>query len=702
MALLYRMQRSRYWHSYDVQSGATTTQCSHHNLVLPTLFFLILIMLVVTLGACSFTMKVKTGMQAYEVKQYAVAARLFEQEYDALRNRQDQALVAYLTGESYLQLNDPASAAMWYRKAHDHGYGAEALERYASTLRQQERYDEAIGAYEELLAASPGNARIRSMITICRQAKDWKANPVADYSIEPIQLNTSAGEYCAVPLNQHHILFTSDRESKSSSGTYLWTGRAYSDLFLYNKLTKSVISFDNRINSADNDGNAALSPDGQLLVFTRCAADELYDAWCRLMVSRKQENGWGTPEPLPFCKPGINYGHPAFAANGVTLFFASNDPAGKGGHDIYFVQLQKDDTWSEPINAGPEINTIGNEMYPSVYRDTLFFSSDHHPGLGGLDIFKTWLMENNRWASPMNLKAPINSGADEFAFVIDTFTPVVEGVLLQGYFTTNRGGASRGDDIYAFTLHGQREVELEVPDPDEEADTPVIELPRPQLFLILQVAEPVFARPGDPNSDQTGTSPLPNGPVMVAADQNEVRQVTDGSGQLITGLEWDKNYQFTARYRDHLSASWEIDTRDIQIDSGRASITIRHTLLLQPIVRNTEIILRNIFYDLDQWTIREDARPALNELAAMLKANPGIRVQLSAHTDCRATDDYNRELSQKRAQSAMEYLISKGIAPERLVARGYGETMPAVDCICEQCTEEEHQANRRTTFMIID
>jgi peptidoglycan-associated lipoprotein len=191
-----------------------------------------------------------------------------------------------------------------------------------------------------------------------------------------------------------------------------------------------------------------------MIVFTRCYVDQEYDAWCKLMYSVLQGATWSEPIPFPFIREKVNYGHPAFAANGTTLFFSSDAPEGQGGHDLYFTQLTGEAEWTDPVNLGTLINTIGQEQYPTVYRDTLYFSSDHLAGLGGLDIFKTYLDTRNQWVSPINLRAPINSGGDDFGFVVDTFALPVDNVIMQGYFTSSRGGASRNDDIYSFTLNG--------------------------------------------------------------------------------------------------------------------------------------------------------------------------------------------------------------------------------------------------------
>jgi len=652
----------------------------------------------VLIESCAFTQKVKTGLQAYEVKQYALAAQLFQEEYAASRLPSDKPKLAFLAGESFSRLNDQPNASTWYATAVKDGYGAEASEKNADALKRQEKYVEAIAIYEDLLKASPGNASYRSSITVCKQAIDWLK--MEDWRIEVYrpELNTSAAEYSAQPIGYGKILFTSDRDSKHTTDTYLWTGRSFSDLYVWNRLTHKVEEFDDRINSAENEGTAILSPNGQMLVFTRCYVDQEYDAWCKLMMSVKRDDQWTIPIALSFQQEKSNYGQPAFAANGTTLFFSSDVTGGLGGHDLYFTQMDEHGAWGDPVNLGAMVNSTGEEEYPTVYKDTLYYSSDHFAGLGGLDIFKTYLDRNGKWVPPVNLRAPINSGGDDFGYVVDTFARSDKKIVATGYFTSSRGGPAQMDDIYGYIIHADTTTVINVP-----VDTAVTQKAiNYQLYLVIKVVEPVYQIKDDPNSPILDNKILPNGPVIITEGVTDQRITTDQFGELLLKLDWTKNYLFTARYRDHLAASVAINPAEVEKDPDHPTITLNRTLVLDPIFKNREIVLENIFYDYDQWIIREDAKPSLNKLSAILKTNPNIRIQLTSHTDCRGTDEYNLDLSQKRAQSAIDYLMSTGIQPKRLEAVGMGESSPAVNCVCESCTEEEHQKNRRTTFKIID
>jgi len=218
----------------------------------------------------------------------------------------------------------------------------------------------------------------------------------------------------------------------------------------------------------------------------------------------------------------------------------------------------------------------------------------------------------------------------------------------------------------------------------------------------LRVTAPVYEISNDPNSRVIGKKALPNGPVILADGQTDQRHVTDELGQILLILDSDKSYVITARYRDHFSSTDTIETFNLSKNPSNPITTINHIMTLNPIFKDKEIVLENIFYDYDEWFIRDDAKPSLNYLSNIMKSNPTIRIQLSSHTDCRGTDEYNLDLSQKRAQAAIEYLISTGIPERRLEAQGFGESRPSVTCECETCSEENHQKNRRTTFKVID
>ncbi|MGI9158503.1 MAG: OmpA family protein, partial [Saprospiraceae bacterium] len=354
--------------------------------------------------------------------------------------------------------------------------------------------------------------------------------------------------------------------------------------------------------------------------------------------------------------------------------------------------------WDTPRLLSRGINSNGNELFPYLDRDTLYFASDGLPGMGGLDIFRAVKMERNTWTQPVNLKTPVNSGSDDFGWILAA-RPVASTpgtVQMLGYFTSNRPGGPGGDDIYRF--------EQRVPLPAQvKPDTQPVQAPAAyKLLLEVFVLEKIFARPDDPNSPVLGRRPLDASTLVFDAKGQPQQQALGEDGRLQIELSANTDYVFRAEKAGYLTNSGRFSTKGIAQDPANPVQVFELEIVLDKIYRNVEVVLENIYYDYDKWDIRPDAEPTLNRLAEVLKQNPSVRIQLGSHTDCRGNDDYNQELSQRRAQSAVNYLIGRGIVPDRLRAVGYGETQPADSCPCARCTEAQHQANRRTTFKVLE
>jgi outer membrane protein OmpA-like peptidoglycan-associated protein len=294
----------------------------------------------------------------------------------------------------------------------------------------------------------------------------------------------------------------------------------------------------------------------------------------------------------------------------------------------------------------------------------------------------------------------MNSGADDFGFLnVKTFNLKSNSkpgdLIKEGFFTSNRPGGRGGDDIYRF----QQKVPPPKPPKIDTAKT------APSVFKIVldvYVLEKVLEDPNNPNSKVLGRKPLKGAKINMSLANKKMSFVTPEDGPVKIDLAEQTDYQFTATLENYLSNSAKFSTKGIAKDPANPIQVFEVEIVLDKIFRNKEIVLNNIYYDYDKWDIRPDAEPTLNKLAEVLLQNPGIKIQLGSHTDCRGNDGYNQELSQRRAQSAVEYLISKGVKEERLTAKGYGESQPAALCACARCTESEHQTNRRTTFIVLE
>lgn len=637
-----------------------------------------------------FSQKLKDGRIAFDRKQYAVAADLLQKDYKKEKSRVEKGKLAFLIAESYKQMRQSPSSISWYRIAYDNQYGFEALREYAYALKRNQQYEEAMAAFKELGLEIGSPYEYRKEITACQNAIDWLKNPDRSFRISPADFNSNRSDYAPARYGAQQIVFTSDRSGATGDNTYYWTGRDFSDLFTADLKTQMVIPLENPpINTESNEGTAIFSANGDEVLFTRCFTGvKRADQYCKLMYARKENGAWTEPNPLPFQKDFVNYGHPALSADGNTLVFTSNDPDGWGGYDLYSCE-RTSEGWTEPKLMSRALNTPGNEQFPSFDGDTLYFASDGHPGMGGLDLFKAFKMSNANWSSPYNLKPPINSGADDFGFCLLSRTPEAESQL-KACFSSNRNGY---DDI--FFAEKRKTAE---PSPAAEPAPPVAF----QLFLDIYVLEKIFRDPANPNSALLGRKPLAGAQLQIW-DNGKPTSYTIGEDGLVS-IEMKENtgYRFLASKEQYWNKEAVFSSVGLGRDPSNPVQRYELEIVLDRQFVEKEIVLENIYYDFDRWEIRPDAEPTLNQLAQDLLLNPGIRIRLGSHTDCRGATRYNQELSQRRAQSAVDYLISKGVEASRLQAAGFGEEAPAVDCICSQCSEEEHQKNRRTTFAIIE
>ncbi|MDX1408728.1 MAG: tetratricopeptide repeat protein, partial [Saprospiraceae bacterium] len=370
--------------------------------------------------ACEFTYKLKNGEEAFDVKRYAVAVEMLQQEYAEAPGIEQRARKAFLIGQSYEMMGNNEDAYTWYRQAIEDDFGVPALEKYAEVCKKLQLYDEAIDIYQRLMQSDGQTLKYRRQMIACQQAAQWlEQSDRSAYLVEHAGFNSAAADYAPYVLGPEMVIFTSDRSQKTSEQVYEWTGRSYSDLFVVNTGANSVQPFDPTINSEHNEGTISFTSDKSQVFFSRCFDDGGYDRFCKLMMCEKRGATWSVPETLPFVKENVNYGHPVIGRKDSILIFSSNDPEGIGGYDLYY-SIRTENGWSDPVIMSDRINTPGHEQYPSLHHDTLYFSSDYHPGMGGLDIFKTYLLPDGNWAPPVNLKPPVNSGWDDFGFVVDT------------------------------------------------------------------------------------------------------------------------------------------------------------------------------------------------------------------------------------------------------------------------------------------
>jgi outer membrane protein OmpA-like peptidoglycan-associated protein/tetratricopeptide (TPR) repeat protein len=659
----------------------------------------------IIIGGCKVQEKIVDGQTAFERKQYSKAVKLLTEEYNKSKMTTERGKKAFYIAESYRIINEVEKAKDWYLKSYDAAYGADALKGYAYTLKQLENYKEAIAQFKELGVEIGDKYKYQREIVACRQSASWaKDKDKSEYEIELLSFNSKAADYYPVAFKDDQIIITSDRKTSTGDETYQWTGNNYSDLFIVDLKNDRISNFSETINSPYNEGTITFNKDFTEAFFSRCgdgSKDEIQN--CKLMRSEFINNAWSKPEILNIVEDGINYSHPALSNDGKRLYFSTDDPDGLGGFDIYETK-RTSEGWSDPQNLGTSINTVGNEVSPFIDKDTFYFASDHHIGMGGLDIFKTTRISTNRFGPLQNLRAPINSGADDLGFVVD-YRKVENDprVIHTGYFTSSRSDGKGNDDIYKFTKM-LPPPPVVVPIDTTAEPVVVVEEPKIEYKLLLtgKVVEKVFLNPEDPNSRITGKTAIPTANVQVNFRDTTFSVVTDEKGEFEIELEEQEAYWFTGTKQDYLSKDANFSTRGIENDPKNPIQRFRIEIELDKVYKGVDIVLEGIYYDLDKADIRPDARPVLNRLANILLRNPSIRIELGSHTDCQGSPSYNQNLSQRRAQSAVDYLIKKGISADRMTAQGYGENQLLTDCACSRCSDSENQLNRRTAFKILE
>ena len=654
-------------------------------------------MLVLAQAACTYTQKISDGATAHELRRYSEAVPLLTKEYGRTKSRVEQGQLAFKLGESYENLHRPADALEWYRRAYDYQYGPEALERYAAMLMQAERYADAQNAYKELGLEIGSRYQYRRQMQAAQMALEFDA-AAARYAVAESPLNDAGSTYAPVYAGADALIVSSDRASLlPKEDPYGWTGRAFSDLYLQPLDGGAAEPLDDRINGDYNEGAAAVSPDGRHLVFTRCAPFGYETGYCQLYMSDREGDAWTEPQPLSFQEAEVNYMQPAWSADGALLYYASDHPDGIGGYDLYAVERMPQREWSDPQRLPRTINTPLNEHFPSLRGDTLFFSSDGHAGFGGLDIFRVYPIGSDTWSTPYNLRPPLNGGGDDLGIA---FAPAsARGAPSSGYFSSNRGDGL--DRLFTFEMLPPPPPPPAPPVADTAAaDEPALALPT--WTLDVYVVEAIRADPTNPASARLGVKPLESAALQLepARLADELEPVEAGHWRLTLADSLD--YRFLAAASGYINRDAAFSTRRMRRVAGERGQDFELEIELDRIYAGREIVLDDIYYDFDAADIRSDAEPTLRKLARDLQLNPELRIRLGSHTDCRGGDGYNRSLSQRRAESAVAFLVAQGIDASRLEAVGYGEDVARTDCACSRCTDEEHQLNRRTTFAILE
>ncbi len=651
----------------------------------------IYIVFLISLVNCTTSEKVKDGKSAFDLKRYSSAIDLLKKEYAKSNKREEKSGKSFLIATCYDKLSDYNRAIEWYSLAEKAEYGIAATLKKAYALKKMMKYSEASLAFESLEGISSLNSEVRQQALLCKSLLIERNNVSKDVSIEKFLSDSYYSDYSAVNYDDDFLVITSDRDESLGSKKYEWTGNKFSDLFIIDKESKEVKRFDTAINSEYNEGTPTFNKNFTLMVFTRCYNEALdKNDNCKLMLASRIDGLWSSPQPLSFINEDLNYGQPCFIENDSVLLFSSKLP-NTSHYDLFYSEFDGAN-FSTPEPLPASINSSYNEHFPTSDGDTLYFSSDRPTSMGGYDIYKTWLIDGI-WQQPSRLAFPINSGADDFSYSIDRSIPRTKNVAHIAYFSSSRANDGR-DAIYEHKIFK----------PQFEENKTTIPTPQTDLFdiyLALKVVSPKYTN-NNPSEPKSGKKNLAGAFISIWANGKKILEGdTDKNGLLLTQLSNETEYEIKISKDSFLNNQLTITTKGLTLTEGEKSLTINKEVSLDRINKGQEILLENIYYDYEKWDIKIEAQPTLNALASILINNPSIAIELGSHTDCRGEEDYNNVLSQKRAQSAVDYLINKGIEVQRLTAKGYGESLPNIRCNCEQCSEDDHQKNRRTSFKIL-
>jgi peptidoglycan-associated lipoprotein len=633
-------------------------------------------------GAMAQSKQAEEADDAFKKGFFYNSIELYKKAYTTEKQASEKAVLIYKVAEAYRALGDAENAEVWYEKANKAQYPDPiTYYRIGEALKEQGKYADAIVAYNKYKEKNPGDMRADASLASCKQAQAWEEAP-SRYKVDPeVLLNSTEYDFSAAfsDMKNSDVVFASSRPASTGTETDGIVGESFTDLFSSSrdKLGKwsEPVRLPPAVNTPAHEGSATFNSKRNMMYFTRCPHEKKKAFGCDIWMTKKVGNDYSAPEMLNL-RPQqdkndtsiVTIGHPTLSKDDGMLLFSSNMKGGQGGKDLWKVMLDKSGMpTGQPANLGKDINTPKDEMFPFL-RDNgnLYFSSNAPGGMGGMDIYMAEKTGDGTWGHMENLKYPVNSSGDDFSIIFD-------GVEERGYFTSDRPGGKGEDDIWRF-----------------------------------YVPDMVFALQGTAVDKETG-EPLPDAKIeVVGTDGSNFSTLADADGKFSFEengkdryIKENTSYTVRATKENYLVVNDQITTVGLT-----ESTTFVKEYLLQPVSPDKAIALPEVQFDLGSAALRPEGKDSLQTLYQTLVDNPTIIIELAAHTDSRGSDKANITLSQNRAQSCVNYLVSKGIDPARMVAKGYGETrLRITDAeIAKMATTEEkeaaHQKNRRVEFTV--
>ncbi|NRD22527.1 OmpA family protein [Winogradskyella litoriviva] len=637
----------------------------------------ILALLLVLSSSLSFS-QTKLADKFFENFGYVKAIELYEKVVE--KGKADAHVLTRL-GDAYYNNSNSEKAVYWYEQALSqyNNIEAEYIYKYIQSLRSIGNYTEADVWFKKLSEAQKGDSRLKGYNPDDVGVFDKLTSKNIDLvvTLENLPFNSELSDFGSF-VKDSTLYFASSRGANKK--VYNWNKEPFLDIFQIeineeeNEEGQLVETYNSpselkgeEINTIYHEASVAITNDGKTMYFTRDNVNHRqrlkYDkegtTHLKIFKAKLVGKQWTKPEELPFNDDVFSTGHPTLSVDNKTLYFVSDREGGIGQTDIYSVAINDDGSYGEPVNLGDNINTEGREMFPFVSKDsTFYFSSDGHLNLGLLDVFKSNILkETEEITAPENIGAPFNSGYDDFAYFVNNETN-------KGYISSNRPGGKGSDDIYSFTISKC-------------------------LQLISGIAT------------EHRTDIILKGVTVKLIDETgkiieEVVTTEDGAYKF--DVECNKTYTILGTKDDYQDDKQTFTTNNKDEEVNTVN------LILKPLILESQIIINPIFFDYDKSAIRTDAQYELENIVNVLRKHKEMIIKIESHTDSRGRDKYNLKLSDKRAKSTADYIISRGIDPSRIEsARGFGETRLLNECgNGSKCSEEEHQVNRRSYFYIVD
>lgn len=605
-----------------------------------------LIPVLILAGSAGFAQKKEMAAadSLFRNLQYNNAAENYEKAIKKIKEiTADRQFCTFRLAECYRMMNDPDLAEPYYRQLVETNYGDTTpviYLRYAGILKTKDDVESAKTYFNKYLRADPTSTEAATGLKSCEWLlanQDKKAQVI----VEEIKvINSPDDEFGPAYLDPSFksLVFTSNRVTEDAKNIDQWTGSTFSDLYtsIYNgKAWNEPVLIDNAglLNSDVHEGTPSLNGDFSVMYYTRCGKVAETKAFCEIWKTSKTGGTWGKPELVLFDSTA-NVGHPSISKDELTLLFSSNKDGGAGGKDIWMARrASKEEPFGNPVPLGNVINTAGDELFPYLYNDTtLLFASNGFEGYGGLDIYISHYRKKN-WTKPENLLTPINSTYDDFGIILQK--PVDEGC-----FCSNRSGGTGGDDIYRF----YRKILLFTASGHVKDNNTLLSIKGIKVILVSDKGDSTAIL-----TDKQGTFRF---------DEKMVLE--------------DHTYDLIFKMDGYFSRKEEISTFPFE-DNHDFTLDV----MLEPIPEKP-IVLPDILYELDKWDLAPQYQDSLMQLVRLLKDNESLVIELRSHTDSRGSSEYNDILSQKRAQSVVDFIVSQGIDPGRLVAKGYGERISRV------------------------